>query len=412
MLKNKIKYLLLLAAILILSILYNKYRMGILFLTVFTMPFMLFAVISYLYGKVTARLLTTVHVANKGEAIPISIELNNPTIFPISNLKIYLTYKNSFTDKINKKDFIVSIDHNTKTNVTVHLFSEYSGNLELNLKGIRIYDYIKLFSLKKKLNSEKRVAVLPNFYEILEDYKPNYSRNVAESEHYSRVKGGDDPSEVFTIREYREGDRLQRIHWKLSTKQDKLMIKEFSEPINCSVLLFVDLAIPSGIDTLTLIDALLECSFTLSRFFINNGQFHYFAWFDKKHGECRRIRMNKESDMFLAVDGLLQTTAFSNGAESLKNYLAEFTNEIYTDFYYITGDLSDNSLEAVSMVKSGTKHIIYIGDSRTNLAEVDNRISPMTTTDVFLNKAQEMGIGFLSVDIRNMKEAMEHFVLS
>ena len=37
-----------------------------------------------------------------------------------------------------------------------------------------------------------------------------------ESDSYSTIKGGDDPSEVFAIREYREGDRLQRIHWKLS----------------------------------------------------------------------------------------------------------------------------------------------------------------------------------------------------
>ena len=39
-----------------------------------------------------------------------------------------------------------------------------------------------------------------------------------EGERYSQRKAGDDPTELFALREWREGDRLSRVHWKLSQK--------------------------------------------------------------------------------------------------------------------------------------------------------------------------------------------------
>lgn len=408
MLKNKIRYLLLLAVIGVLSILYNQYRMGILFLTVLTMPFLLFAVLSYLYGRVTAKLNTTVHVANKGDSIPIDVQLNNPTIFPISNLKIYITYQNSFTDKIFKKELSVSVDSRTRTNATFYVYSEYSGNLKVKLNGIRIYDYIKLFSLKRKMDEEIRIAVLPHFYEIEEDYTPNHNKSIVESDYYSHIRGGDDPSEVFAIREYKEGDRLQRIHWKLSIKQDKLMIKEFSDPINCSVLIFTDTGIPKGEDMLMFMDALLECSLSLSRFFLLKEQFHYFAWYDRNHGACKRLSLKQENDLYEAVDGLMQTKVAPFEEDTLKVYLAEHAKEQYTEIYYITGAISDSNLESLSTMKSAQKHIIYVSDLDRTIGEEEGSTNKMLPEEI-MNKTADMGIEIIGANKKNMKETMEHF---
>ena len=39
---------------------------------------------------------------------------------------------------------------------------------------------------------------------------------------------GYDPSELFDVREFQNGDRLQSVHWKLSARTDELMVKELS----------------------------------------------------------------------------------------------------------------------------------------------------------------------------------------
>lgn len=413
MLRNKLRYLVLLTSMGLLSILYNQYVMGILLLTILIMPFILFALLCFVYGMVTAELVSTVHVAKKGEMIPISIQLNNPTIFPISNLTIYLSYKNAYSPKRYKKDFTVSIDKRTNTSVICNILSDYAGNLEVSLKKIRIYDYLKLFSLRKKLTGEVKVAVLPFFYEILENSITNRNRQMMESDNYSSTKSGDDPSEVFAIREYREGDRPQRIHWKLSIKQDQLMIKDFSDPLNCSVLVFVNLSIPEEEDALVYIDALLECALSLSYSLVTKGQIHYFSWYDEKHGISRRIRVAQEKELFEAVDGLLQSVPYTEKTDALADFLAEHPNDQYTDLFYVTGEISDpERLDSLSLIKAQEKHIIYVSDVNHVTAASDSKQSKIRPIpENFLLRSSAMGIGLFSVDIGNIKADIEKLKL-
>jgi uncharacterized protein (DUF58 family) len=377
--------------------------MSIIFLTLAAMPFLLFALLSYVFGRVNAELVSVVHVVAKGEMIPISIQIKNPSIFPIAKLKIYLSYKNGFSSVCYKKDFTVSLDGRTKTTVICNLMSEYTGNLEITLKGIRIYDYLKLFSLKKKNQGVLKVAVLPNFYELPENDISNNQMRMIESDYYSQAKSGDDPSEVFAIREYREGDRLQRIHWKLSRKQDQLMIKEFSDPLNCSVLLFVNLNIPKEKDLLSFMDAILESALSLSYSLLVKGQMHYFAWFDEGHGACKRIRVGKEKDLFEAVDGLLQAKPYSEFTDASLAYLAEHPNEQYTNLFYVTGEVSEQRLDSLAIIKAFNRQMIYVGD-------IEN--SQEDRSDEMLQQSAALGMELWSIDTHNVKRDMEQLRLS
>jgi len=413
MIQNKLRYLVLLTSIGVLSILYNRYVMGIIFLTILVMPFFLFALLSFSYGMVTAELVSIVHVVNKGEVIPISVRLNNPTIFPVSNLTIYLKYKNSYSTKQYKKEFSVSLDQRANTTIMCNILSEFSGNLEISLSGIRLYDYMRIFSLKKKLNGEIKIAVLPCFHEIMENNLFTRNSQIVESDYYSAVKSGDDPSEVFTIREYKEGDRPQRIHWKLSVKQNQLMIKEFSDPLNCSVLIFVNLRVPKEGDAIVYMDALLESSLSLSHSFLSINQIHYLSWYEESHGACRRIRIMKEKDLFEAVDGLLQALPYSEKTDALAAYLAEHPNDQYSDLFYVTGEVSVPRLDYLTMLKSNAKQIIYVNDSN-HVYDTREAIKgeEESILESFIRSAAEMGIRFLPLEIGNIKKDIEQLKLS
>ncbi len=403
MLRNKVRYLLLLVLVGVLSVLYNIYYMGIILLTVIAMPFLMFGLLSYLYGKVKAEMVSVVHIANKRDAIPITVQLTNPSIFPIINLKIYISYKNGYSDQRFKKSFLISLDYRTRTSVICNLFSEYAGNLDITLEGIRIYDYMKLFSLKKKIKNQLKVAVLPYYYELEENYISNNTRLI-ESDNYSPLKSGDDPSEVFAIREYREGDRLQRIHWKLSMKQKQLMIKEFSDPLNCSVLIFVNLSVPEAESKLHFVDAIMECALSLSYTFIAKGQMHYFSWFDEKHGICKRLRVVKEQDLFEAVDGLLQSMPYGEETDALSAYLAEHPNEQYTDLFYITGDVSISRIDSLSVMKAMSRLMICIRN-------LNNQPDSQTVSEDVIERSGNMGINFMPVDVNNVKRDIEQLRL-
>lgn len=400
MVRNKLRYLVLLLAVGLLSILYNTYYMGIIFLTLVIFPFLLFAILSFIFGFLKAELISAAHVVNKGDAIPISIMVNNPTIFPISSMKIYLTYKNAYSGQRYDKEFVISLDGRTKSSIICSLYSEFAGNMEINLKGIRLYDYLKIFSLKKKLKGELKAAVLPLYYELTQEGNYNRRTRLIESDTYSPYKSGDDPSEVFAIREYREGDRLQRIHWKLSRKLDQLMIKEFSDPMNCSILLFVNLCVPEEANTLYFIDAILECALSFSYTLLTKGQQHYFSWYDERHGLSRRIRVTQEKDLFEAVDGLLQALPYSKSTDAMSSYLAEHPNDQYTDLIFVTGDTALMQLDMLTAIKAQSRQLIYVSD-------VDNLMGIRPISPELKSKSAEIGVELWPVDATNVRRDLE-----
>jgi Uncharacterized conserved protein (some members contain a von Willebrand factor type A (vWA) domain) len=404
MLKNLFKYLLLLVAVGALAILYNVYYTGIVFLTLCILPFVLFGVMCYCYGKITAQIVSAVHIANKGDKIPISIQLNNPTIFPISYLKVYLNYQNAYSSKKFKKVVTIPIDNNTNTTVILTLISECAGNLLVTLEGIRIYDYFKLFSLKKKQQKELKVAILPNYYELAECTILKNAQFV-ESDSYHPTKKGDDPSEVFEIREYREGDRLQRIHWKLSKKVDQLMIKELSEPLNSSVLLFVNLCIPDGEHKLYYMDAILECALSLSYSFLMQQQAHYICWSDENNGCCSRIRVTQEEDLYDAVDGLLHAMPYQNASDMVAAYLSQYPHEHYSDAFFITGEISTSWLHSIAALKTHSRQMIYITDKQKDKSlEVGDQEA--------VHQMEDMGMEMWSVELGNIKTNLELLSIS
>jgi hypothetical protein len=407
MIKNKIRYLLIILLAGFLAILYDNYIMGMIFLTVIGMPFLLFAILCITYGNITAKLQSMDHIANKGEMLGISILVHNPTIFPVSNLSINLVYKNQFSEKEYKKELNISIDKRTNTNVSCNLQSIYSGNLEIKLKSIRIYDYFKIFSFRKKLTGGLKIAVLPFLHEINEDIINTKNKMLVESDFYSTVKSGDDPSEVFAIREYQEGDRQQRIHWKLSVKQNQLMIKEFSNPINCSVLIFVNLAAENK-ELLQTMDALLEAALSLSYTLLLKGQIHYLAWFDSKDGVCRRVRILQEKDLYEALDGLYQVKAYSKDTDSLLHYFAEYKNDQYTDFFYVSGNISDNQMESLCSVKSLSRIVVYIRESKDLLNnEMITNNENYQEIEKIRRTLSEIDFGLIPVNMMTLKEDIE-----
>lgn len=54
---------------------------------------------------------------------------------------------------------------------------------------------------------------------------------------------GNDPSEMFDIREYVPGDDIRSIHWKLSSKSEELIVRQASDPSHYNVILIPDLGL-------------------------------------------------------------------------------------------------------------------------------------------------------------------------
>lgn len=114
--------------------------------------------------------------------------------------------------------------------------TEHCGQLVCTSEGIYLYDFLGLFRIKRKLPGHT-MLIRPK--PIQTEPPRDLERQISQSWH---PKYGGGFSEHHELRLYRPGDGLNQVHWKLSAKTGKLIVREPMIPKCGRLLLTVDLA--------------------------------------------------------------------------------------------------------------------------------------------------------------------------
>ncbi len=91
------------------------------------------------------------------------------------------------------------------------------------------------FTLKSTPEDRKTVLVYPEIIELRDDILP-FS---AIESYFSGLRRAE-ADEAGTLREYQRGDSLKSIHWKITAKKGKLMVRELYEQIPRQVTILLD----------------------------------------------------------------------------------------------------------------------------------------------------------------------------
>ncbi len=114
--------------------------------------------------------------------------------------------------------------------------TEHCGGLHIVPQGTWVYDYLGLFALPVRKLPRKTVLIRPEPVPI--PVLPELDRFLARS---WRPKPGGGFAENHELRLYRPGDSLNQVHWKLTAKTGKLILREPMEPERGLVLLTMNL---------------------------------------------------------------------------------------------------------------------------------------------------------------------------
>ena len=123
---------------------------------------------------------------------------------------------------------------------------EISRNLSFAFRGVYypglermwVYDYFRMIRLRIDVHMLTGVYVVPRRLE-LQQKKALYDIDEETDANRSRPVGED--SEPNDLRAYINGDSLKRIHWKLSSKSQELVVKNFSGNTGKRVYILCDL---------------------------------------------------------------------------------------------------------------------------------------------------------------------------
>ncbi|MDO5291157.1 MAG: DUF58 domain-containing protein [bacterium] len=338
---NKLIYLALLLYAGILALLYTNVQSLYAFIILLCFGGLQAVMVQYLKRRVSVNLSVQSPSVNKNEPIKVSISINNQAVMPVSCAKIIVSYENCYEHLKQYQTFNISSNSRSTNTINFTLASVHSGTIRVGIKKVMVYDFLRLFHRNYKNPDHVTIKVFPEVCMMESEVSP-VNNDLLDSEVFSKTKSGDDPSEVFDIREYKEGDKIHRIHWKLSSKRDVFMVKEYSLPVACSVGILVSLAAPETMeDKLAYYDALLSTAASISYQLTSYEQNHYIAWYDEKKQNYVNIPINDLDQLYSAMNELLE-------AEVKKgpNTVLQIHHEIETanhvgKLYYIGAALSD-----------------------------------------------------------------------
>ena len=108
--------------------------------------------------------------------------------------------------------------------------TQHCGQLSCTPSSSRVYDYLGLFRLKIRQCTGTDVYVWPAKVPVTD--LPSLARFAGKA---WKPKPGGGFAENHEIRLYRPGDKLNQVHWKLSAKTGKLMMREAMEPVRDAI---------------------------------------------------------------------------------------------------------------------------------------------------------------------------------
>lgn len=177
----------------------------------------------------------------------IQIVVENKGIFPANHIESLVRCENIVFGTSDRKNIHISVPAKSVEEFVLPISSRYCGRIDLIVEKCRVYDWFDVAYRVVKVHKEGCYYSYPKEkFQPLEKIKDGISEG--EEVTYKHVVGND-VSEILQIREYRQGDSIKNIHWKLSAKSDKLLIKELDCPNDNSILVLFDYAKKEERDT-------------------------------------------------------------------------------------------------------------------------------------------------------------------
>lgn len=273
MLYNRLSYLIVLLSTGLFFICFDGYISYYVFLLSLALPLcsLLISLPGMLTMKVRVFLQDGEALARtrKGADIPLRVEARTPWPFPSGQVRLRLSILNTLTGARRQERLLLTIGE--KPLVLEHaLYSTASGLVTCTLTKVRACDLLGLFAFPVRVRGRDRCSAFffPAVYNPVLSVQPDRTPD-SDGERYSQTKPGDDLSELFGLRDYRQGDKLSRIHWKLSQKTGRMLVKEPSLPLADSMLFLLDLN-GQGPEA----DLLLDVFATLSSYLLQQEAAH------------------------------------------------------------------------------------------------------------------------------------------
>ena len=272
------------------------------------------------------------------------LTLTNHSVLPVFLGKGTLLWENEFTGEKGEMPIAFSLGGKGKQVIEIQGRSQWCGCIRFALNSWKSFDFFGICSRKRKTELCSCTVVMP------EKQKQDFSFLTKEgfdmeSFRYSGSRPGDDPGETFDIREYREGDSIRQIHWKLTGKMDRLIIREKSFPVDDTVLILAEAFLPEK-DPGTA-QTLAEVFAAVLSSFMEQGISCQAGVYDGSTGRFYIEKLRSQEDYENILYLFLRHGGEGDGPRMISEYLHTPKQQRFANYIYITGAPEEEDLRGL-----------------------------------------------------------------
>ncbi len=236
MLSNRIFYLVAFFAVWTLASFQQNLVTSIMVYAMLLLPVISFLLMLFAFLSLDAKQTTNRTILYKGDTVRISF--NARCRFAISfaylDLRINRAYKSKF--RIKRADSVLCSCFGQGVGVKFDVDCPYRGIYHVGARKVRVVDMLGLFALNKKIDL-CRVTVYPRVSALV---GLEIDNRLVGQESVTKNALKKDDILISHVRPYTATDRPKTIHWKLSSKLNELMVKNYEPLKEVGVVVILD----------------------------------------------------------------------------------------------------------------------------------------------------------------------------
>ena len=291
-----------------------------------------FFVVSFLWlifhkYALKAKVEVPVGISEVGKENMVRITVNNMSIFTMNRVKARVIVTDTLSGKRKKYWMKLAEIYQGQNEFIQSIIFPAAGNYEIEVKKLKVYDMTGCLYVSVGVKSSDKVQVMPNIFDVSVKLTNGTKNFYGEADVYDEHRAGNDNNELFSVREYQKGDRIQNVHWKMTAKQDEIMVKEHSLPNSCPVVFFLDVNAPmkGKKNALAYVEAAVSVSFSM----MDAACPHYVVWYDSNEQDVTRVRVDDEESLFYFMGLLMKTSWELPKVDVRERYREKYRQEPY-----------------------------------------------------------------------------------
>ncbi|ABN52287.1 MAG TPA: DUF58 domain-containing protein [Hungateiclostridium thermocellum] len=235
--RNRILYSFLYVLSLIFIYFYGGKIPYMLFYTVLLLPFVSIAITSIAFVRFKYVQDIDKRSVVKGEEINYTLSIHNEDFFLYPYIKInFFNNDTIFSNQFEPQCF--SLLPFKKKTFSYKLCCKYRGDFFVGVKSIEFEDYLGIVKFVHEPISIKEITVYPRLIKL--DSLKLKTDYLSESHALSNSRF-ENTLTFSDVRKYTYGDSMKKIHWKLSSKMNELLVKNFEGSSHASSAILLDL---------------------------------------------------------------------------------------------------------------------------------------------------------------------------